>query len=68
MTAVITAIDTKSTRLYSWACPTRVDGSGKVTHSGCGGYWGPDLPEQCPRCKGPLLLLAENIRAIPLDR
>lgn len=46
--------------LYTYVCPSRIDKKDKIEHVGCGGYWGPVLPDRCPRCKGPLLKLQET--------
>jgi hypothetical protein len=51
--------------LASWACPSIVDASGKVTKRGCGGNWGLVLPDRCPNCRGPLTL-TQRVAVTPL--
>ena len=44
----------KGEKNYSWACSRVVDDKGKTISGGCGGNWGPKMPEKCPDCGGKL--------------
>lgn len=51
--------------LTTWVCPLRIEKKGVVA-GGCGGNWGPVLPEKCPTCGGALLVL-QTTRVIQLQ-
>lgn len=46
---------------HTYVCPTRIGKNDKIETIGCGGRWGPEVLERCPKCKGPLLKLQETL-------
>lgn len=58
LTDKVTAVADEPNIITTWVCPPRVEK--KAVAGGCGGNWGVHLPEKCPTCGGPLLVLQKT--------